>query len=304
MSFEIICSKCNQSLEADKEMIGQEFNCPNCNSKLIVNPPQDKIPSKSKNKHIVLLLTTNVCIALIVFTLSYLSFSNPQNLKVEIEKKENELKIRGEENVKLQESLNAKKASLEENINRSNKQKEYLTHALQAKKEMRDIVLSLSAVTATINLDQTEQAIKVLANYYPKDDEIVAIKNDIAKLRMEQKRKKDAKYAKLKTIREVETDLISFVGKEIVFNGTITLSTYFNFGYTNAKDSHYSFRVLDGTGDFNLYAPKKSDIGKNLRSQLLKHVSLRGSFTAKIPKHRFESGFNGADLIEYAPPLD
>jgi hypothetical protein len=72
----------------------------------------------------------------------------------------------------------------------------------------------------------------------------------------------------IKTIKEVETDQVNFIGKPFVINGTIELSNYYNYGYANAQASHYSFKMSDNSGSASVYLMRSSEIP--LRESLLK----------------------------------
>jgi hypothetical protein len=52
----------------------------------------------------------------------------------------------------------------------------------------------------------------------------------------------------LKTIKEIETDQISFVGVPVVINGVIELSSYYNCGYRDTQPSYFAFRLFDRSG--------------------------------------------------------
>jgi len=110
-----------------------------------------------------------------------------------------------------------------------------------------------------------------------------------------------------KTLREVDTDKVSFVGQKFVFEGTIALDTYYNWGYENAQETHYSFKVEQGNVSAAAYMLKSDSKADNLRKKLLAvDGSLKGKFLVEIEPARFEKEGSGLLLLllDYYPPDD
>ncbi len=88
----------------------------------------------------------------------------------------------------------------------------------------------------------------------------------------------------IKNILEVETDKASFFGKPLVIRGKIRLSSYYNFGYSEAERWHSSFEVLDGKKQ-RAYLYMRRAKATDLRKQLLDSGSaLDGVFLVVIER--------------------
>jgi ankyrin repeat protein len=84
-------------------------------------------------------------------------------------------------------------------------------------------------------------------------------------------------------LREIQLNQEKYLDKEITAEGRISLSTYFNYGYSdvtsNTRQTHYSFRLLDSNGvEANLYWRKSE--AQALKDALVKAES---SGDAKLP---------------------
>jgi hypothetical protein len=55
--------------------------------------------------------------------------------------------------------------------------------------------------------------------------------------------------AYVRTVREVRSDQPNFLDQPFLLEGTIEVSNYYNWGYREAEQTHYSFKVIDGTGN-------------------------------------------------------
>jgi hypothetical protein len=71
-----------------------------------------------------------------------------------------------------------------------------------------------------------------------------------------------------KTIREVETDQRAYIGRPFIINGTLDVSSYYNYGYGNAQGRYYAFRISEGGNTASAYMLKEKAEG--VREQLLK----------------------------------
>jgi hypothetical protein len=49
------------------------------------------------------------------------------------------------------------------------------------------------------------------------------------------------------TVREVDSDQLSFIDQPFVLRGTIEISSYYNYGYYHAQETHDAFEVVDNT---------------------------------------------------------
>jgi hypothetical protein len=91
-----------------------------------------------------------------------------------------------------------------------------------------------------------------------------------------------------KTIKEVETDQASFVGKMFIIEGSIALSTYYNYGYSECSITHYSFHITQGNREAYAYMAKGNPYAETLRKKLLASDDpLDGLFTVVIDPRRF-----------------
>lgn len=108
-----------------------------------------------------------------------------------------------------------------------------------------------------------------------------------------------------KTIREVETDQRYYRGTKFCLNGKIEVSSYYNYGYTKAQGTHYSFKLTDDDGKTaNLYMQREN--AASLRQQLLDAGgSLKGIFIVVIDTGRFEDTANlYLEVLGYMPPIE
>lgn len=110
---------------------------------------------------------------------------------------------------------------------------------------------------------------------------------------------------KVFTVKEVETDLPSFIGKTFILEGVIQVSDYYNYDYANAEKIVYSFTFQDETGRGHLYQ-LRSD-GEALRKQVLSAKGpIRGRFLVEILaglKHPAGEGVM-AQLRDWKPPKE
>jgi hypothetical protein len=107
--------------------------------------------------------------------------------------------------------------------------------------------------------------------------------------------------ADLHTVREVESDQPNFLNQPFILKGTIEISDYYNYGYRRAEQTHYSFRINDGTGKrCNAYM-ERGKVG-GLRQQLLSAGGpIKGSFSVVLLSRRYErnSGQLFLELLDY-----
>jgi hypothetical protein len=71
----------------------------------------------------------------------------------------------------------------------------------------------------------------------------------------------------VRPIQEVASDLPAFNAKQVSFEGTISVSDYYNYGFSKAAASTYSFEVRDATGRMHVYIRREE--AKALRDELL-----------------------------------
>ncbi|MCE0497209.1 MAG: hypothetical protein LV481_04600 [Methylacidiphilales bacterium] len=112
--------------------------------------------------------------------------------------------------------------------------------------------------------------------------------------------------ARTLTIKEVETDQSSFVGRKFIIQGSISLSTNYNYGYMNLETTHYSFQIDQGGHTAYAYAPKILPSAVKIRNALLATDGpLDGCFEVEIDPARFDC--NSGDLyllfLDYFPPI-
>ena len=116
---------------------------------------------------------------------------------------------------------------------------------------------------------------------------------------------KDLITKNTKTIREVESDQRSHIGKPFYLSGKLELSSYYNYGYSNAQGTHYAFRLtgLDNK-DATLYMKRERAAG--LRQQLLDSGgSLDGLYLVVIDSARFDDSLSlHLELLDCKPPLN
>ncbi|MEI6806854.1 MAG: hypothetical protein WCK49_10190 [Myxococcaceae bacterium] len=109
------------------------------------------------------------------------------------------------------------------------------------------------------------------------------------------------------SIREVRTDQISFLDKPFAMSGSIEVSDYYGYGYSEARKTHYSFELRDGTGQCHVYMER--DKSADLRKQLLAAGgSLKGRFTVVILSKRHEKDFYfdglNLELLYFGPAAE
>lgn len=102
----------------------------------------------------------------------------------------------------------------------------------------------------------------------------------------------------LESIVAVETDLQGYAGKTFVLEGTIELSNYYNYGYSDEADHRWAFRVRDRTGRAMVYVPRGRDLGEGLRDECL-HAGrpLRGVFLVVYAAHDWPRHGNARELF-------
>jgi hypothetical protein len=66
----------------------------------------------------------------------------------------------------------------------------------------------------------------------------------------------------------VGSDQPRFLDQPFLLKGTIEVSNYYNFGYRDVEQSHYSFDIIDST-QRHCYAYMERANADNLRQQLL-----------------------------------
>jgi len=149
-----------------------------------------------------------------------------------------------------------------------------------------------------------EKYLNAIRSDFPDDFAFRGIARKVAEMKEKARAAEDKKRKNLVSLRELTTDIPSYIEKEITVNGAVSLSTYYNYGYGEAEVTHYAFRIREGRSDINVYATK-DEFGQGLRKQLLKaEGGLRGSFKIVILRRRYEaSGDVFAELLGYGPEV-
>ncbi|MFA6291792.1 MAG: hypothetical protein WC637_08430 [Victivallales bacterium] len=181
------------------------------------------------------------------------------------------------------------------------------TENAQSMGEMKNVIVLLTEKDNPISVELLKRVVKALEKNYPQDISIVSLKSKILRIQGENERDRRRAIENVRKIKEVKTDLISFVDKEFVIDGYVRLASYYNYKYRNARDTHFSFLITDNSDSFGCYAyiEKTSILGQEMRSQLLKDEPRRGTFNLIIPKDKSENdGEFLAGLLMFGPPLD
>lgn len=111
--------------------------------------------------------------------------------------------------------------------------------------------------------------------------------------------------AMLKTIREVESDIHGFVGKQFMLTGSLDVSSFYHSNYHGADATHFAFQLSEGGKRALLYMPRAS--GQKIRDKLVKHGGpLRATCVVTILRDRFEESNPSvhAELIDVRPPVE
>jgi hypothetical protein len=112
--------------------------------------------------------------------------------------------------------------------------------------------------------------------------------------------------AEKRTLLEVSTDQLSFVGKPVEVTGTLEPISFYWSGYSQAQDTHLAFSIYKsgGGGGRAFVYMRRGEAANKLRQTLLdKGGKLEGSFVIEILKERYMKGDVGliAELIDYKP---
>jgi hypothetical protein len=89
-------------------------------------------------------------------------------------------------------------------------------------------------------------------------------------------------------IREVESDMPSYINTDFVVHGTIEISSTYLWGYGDAQGTHYAFTISDGPNSIYCYGPKGALFG--LHWKLLTDGPQKGRFVVRIKATRFMNG--------------
>ncbi|MEI6076345.1 MAG: ankyrin repeat domain-containing protein, partial [Verrucomicrobiota bacterium] len=99
----------------------------------------------------------------------------------------------------------------------------------------------------------------------------------------------------LVNLREVQLNQGKYIDKEVTANGNISLSTYFNYGYSdnesNARKTHYSFRLKSDDVEANLYWTKSAAQVVNnalIKAEAQGLKDIPASVTFMIRKDRYQ----------------
>lgn len=110
--------------------------------------------------------------------------------------------------------------------------------------------------------------------------------------------------AKVKSMKEVETDLTSFRGKAFWLTGTLEVSTVYTSGYENAQKTHYAFKL---TGDDTYgYVYMERESGAEMRKRLLSGGKAQAICLVeiRIPRSYVNDSMICAELLDARPALD
>lgn len=101
------------------------------------------------------------------------------------------------------------------------------------------------------------------------------------------------------TIKEMRTDLPGFIGKAVMVEGTLDVSSYFGYSYRDSAMVLYSFEFSDGSGTGQVYALRTES--EALRRQILDSKRpISGVFQIRIPGDSYHEVNEGvmADLLK------
>ncbi len=106
---------------------------------------------------------------------------------------------------------------------------------------------------------------------------------------------------KVKLLSELERDQISYLSKEILINGVIQLDDYYDFGYTDAENTHYSFKLIDNKYSYAyLYGSMDWTESAELKNIIIQEGPQTGIFNFIIYRSRYaESSAVIAELVGY-----
>lgn len=109
------------------------------------------------------------------------------------------------------------------------------------------------------------------------------------------------------SIKIVETDARSYIGKSFYLKGVIELSSYYNFRYMHAQDTHHSFKIHDGDIRKNTWGMANAYLVKEKSEALRKKIieaggELEGIFKVTILPDRFDDSSSlNLELIDFYP---
>jgi hypothetical protein len=93
----------------------------------------------------------------------------------------------------------------------------------------------------------------------------------------------------VRTIQQVETDQLSFLDQPLLFEGTIEPDSFYSYGYDDAEQTHYCFRITDPSRE-SCYAYVERANGANLRQQLVSAGGIvKGMFTVVLLSRRYHA---------------
>ena len=292
----------------DAVSAGLVAKCPKCEQAFTVPEGLNVLSRSQKSKGRARTAVGILGIALIlVSTLATLQFLNPR--KRTDPKAESELL-----SLKTEvESLNAKLEATQKSLSSEAVAKEELkkkfdrVNSLNEKFGETFRVFAMKYVTLLAASSDYGDALQILGQVqelFPNDATLTGLRNEIQKAKDSHQAKANQARQNLKTLKEIETDQLSFVSKPVIVQGKIELDSYYNFGYGDAQETHFSFNVTDSSGSGYVYMLKRDAAG--IRKQLLDAGgSLRGVFKIEIRKERFQKGSRVfAELLDAGPPLD
>jgi len=112
----------------------------------------------------------------------------------------------------------------------------------------------------------------------------------------QQQRRAEAKR-NVRTVQEVESDQPNFLDQPLLLEGTIGMDNFYSYGYDQAEQTHYCFKITDSTGA-SCHAYMEREKAGNLRQQLLSSGSpLKGLFTVVLLSRRYDAAGYPNDLF-------
>jgi len=186
------------------------------------------------------------------------------------------------------------------------------------------IVISHEAGVAKIPFTQLPEEIRKKHGYDPmkaeafarsrEKEQALAMAEAVKKAEMAKKAEEENRsYSGLPrvkgvlTIREIESDLSSFVGTEFEIVGSIDVANYYNYNYDDASATHYCFQIQDTKG-YNtayVYVGKGTEFSEATRRDVLKSQNgLLGRFRIALFPSRYDPDQTDlmGELVGTSPP--
>ena len=118
------------------------------------------------------------------------------------------------------------------------------------------------------------------------------------KQQREQQRRAEAMKRNVRTVQEVESDQSSFLDQPLLLEGTIEMDNFYSYGYDQAEQTHYCFKITDSTGT-RCHAYMEREKAGNLRQELVSAGSpLKGLFTVVLLSRRYDANRHPGLFLE------